>query len=109
MSGVRYRFEDNEDQHSISNNIKLFNLCLYDDAGHCLMDIPMKLRVDDLGKTYSISSDSPKAFILGDWIKGFINVSLKHQNIRNQEIRAQKHQELLREIEELKDRFGIAD
>lgn len=109
LSGVRYRFEEDEDRQGISNNIKLFNLCLYDEADHCLMDIPMKLRVDDSGKSYSISSDSPKAFILGDWIKGFINVSLKHQNIRNQEIRAQKHQERLREIEELKDKFGIAE
>jgi hypothetical protein len=65
--------------------------------------------VDEFGKTYSISSDSPKAFILGGWIKEFINVSLKQQNIRNQEIRAQKHQEQLRGIEELKDKFGIAD
>ncbi len=109
LSGVRYRFVDNEDTQNIFNNIKLFNLCLYDDADRCLMEIPMKLRVDDFGKTYSISADSPKAFILGNWIKGFINVSLKHQNIRNQEIRAQKHQERLREIEELKDKFGIAD
>lgn len=109
LNGVQYRFEDDEDRQGISNNIKLFNLCLYDAADHCLMDIPMKLRVDDSGKSYSISSDSPKAFILGDWIKGFINVSLKHQNIRKQEIRAQKHQERLREIRELKDKFGIAD
>ncbi len=109
LSGVRYRFEDDEDRQAIANNIKLFNLCLYDDENRCLMDIPMKLRVDDTGKTYSVSSDSPKAFILGGWIKDFINVSLKHQNIRNQEIRAQKHQERLREIEELKDKFGIED
>ena len=109
LSGVRYQFVDDEEKRRISDNIKLFNLCLYDDSDRCLMDIPMKLRVDDSGKSYSISSDSPKAFILGSWINDFINVSLKHENIRNQEIRAQKHQERLREIEELKDRFGIAD
>jgi hypothetical protein len=109
LSGVHYRFEEDEDRQAISNNIKLFNLCLYDEADRCLVDIPMKLRVDEFGKSYSISSDSPKAFILGPWIKDFINVSLKHQNIRNQEIRAQKHEERLREIEELKDKFGIAD
>jgi hypothetical protein len=109
LSGVRYHFIDDEEKQKISDNMKLFNLCLYDNADRCLMNIPMKLRVDDSGKSYSISSDSPKAFILGSWIKDFINVSLKHQNIRNQEIRAQKHQERLREIEELKDKFGIPD
>ncbi len=109
LSGVRYKFVDDEEKQKISDNMKLFNLCLYDDSDRCLMNIPMKLRVNDLGKSYSISSDSPKAFILGSWIKDFINVSLKHQNIRNQEIRAQKHQERLREIEELKDKFGISD
>jgi len=109
LSGTRYRFEEDEDRHAISNNIKLFNLRVYDDTDRCLMDIPMKMRVDDTGKNYYISSDSPKAFIMGDWIKDFINASLKHQNIRKQEIRTQKHAERLREIEELKDKFGIAD
>jgi hypothetical protein len=109
LNGTRYKFVDDEEKQGISDNMKLFNLFLYDDSDRCLMDIPMKLRVDDTGKKYSISSDSPKAFLLGDWINDFISVSLKHQNIRNQEIRAQKHQERLREIEELKDKFGISD
>lgn len=109
LNGARYKFVDDEEKQGISDNMKLFNLFLFDDSDRCLMNIPMKLRVDGSGKTYSISSDSPKAFILGDWIHDFINVSLKHQNIRNQEIRAQKHQERLREIAELKDKFGIVD
>jgi hypothetical protein len=109
LSGVRYKFEDDEEKQKISDNMKLFNLYLYDDSDRCLMNIPMKLRVSDSGKTCSISSDSPKAFILGRWISDFISVSLKHQSIRNQEIREQKHQERLREIEELKDRFGISN
>jgi len=109
LSGVRYTFVDDEDKQKISENMKLFNLSLYDDKDRCLVDIPMKLRVDDTGKTYSVSSKSPMAFILDSWLKDFINVSLKHQNIHNQEIRAQKHQERLREIEELKEKFGISD
>jgi hypothetical protein len=109
LSGVRYTFVDDEDRQKISENMKLFNLSLYDDKDRCLVDIPMKLRVDDTGKTYSVSSKSPMAFILDSWLKDFVNVSLKHQNIHNQEIRAQKHQERLREIEELKEKFGISD
>jgi len=109
LNGVRYTFVDNEEKQKISDNMKLFNLFLYDNSDCCLINIPVKLRVDDTGKSYSILSDSPKAFILGNWIKDFINVSLKHQNIRNQEIREQKHQERLREIEELKSKFGISD
>jgi hypothetical protein len=109
LNQVRYRFVDDEETQKITEGLRLFNLRLYDESGRCLVDIPMKLRVDDTGKTYSVSSDSPKAFILGDWINDFIKVSLKHENIRNQEIRAQKHQERLREIEELKAKFGIAD
>lgn len=109
LNGARYKFVDDEEKQAVFDNMKLFNLLLFDDSDRCLMNIPMKMRVDDSGKTYSISSDSPKAFILGDWIHDFINVSLKHQNIRNQEIRVQKHQERLREIAELRDKFGIAD
>lgn len=109
LSGVRYKFVDDEEKNKILDNMKLFNLYLYDDSDRCLMSIPMKLRVNDSGKTYSISSDSPKAFILGRWINDFISVSLKHQSIRNQEIREQKHQERLKEIEELKAKFGISD
>lgn len=109
LNGARYKFVDDEEKQGISDNMKLFNLFLYDESDRCLMNIPMKLRIDDTGKRYSISSDSPKAFILGSWLSDFIKVSLKHQNIRNQEIRAQQHQERLREIEELKDKFGISD
>jgi hypothetical protein len=69
----------------------------------------MKVRVDRWGRNYSISSDGPDAFLPGDWINDFINATLKQQRIRNQEIRAQKHQERLWEIEDLKDRFGISD
>ena len=74
-----------------------------------IMTPDVKIKVDSLGRKYSISSDGPKAFLPGDWINDFINTTLKHQRIRNQEIRAQKHQERLWEIEDLKDRFGISD
>jgi hypothetical protein len=69
----------------------------------------MKMKVDSPGRIYSIATDGPKAFLPGDWINDFINVKLKHQSIRNQEIRAQKHQERMFEIEDLKNRFGISD
>jgi len=109
LNGARYKFVDDEEQQGWADKIKYYNLFLYDDSDRCLIDIPMKVRVDKLGKNYSISSDGPKAFLPGDWINDFINVTLKHQSIRNQEIRAQKHQERLWEIEDLKDRFGISD
>ena len=90
-------------------HLKYFSLFLYDDSGRCLIEIPMKMRVDKLGRDYSILSDGPRAFLPGDWTKDFINVSLKHQSIRNHEIRLQKHRDQLREIEDLKNRFGISD
>jgi len=109
LSGAKYKFVDDEEQQGWADKIKYFNLFLYDDSDRCLIDIPMKVRVDKWGKNYSISSDGPTAFLPGDWINNFINATLKHQRIRNQEIRAQKHQERLWEIEDLKDRFGISD
>ena len=109
LNGAKYKFVDNEEQQGWGDKLKLFNLFLYDDSDRCLIDIPMKVRVDRWGKNYSISSDGPKAFLPGDWINDFINATLKHQLIRNQEIREQKHQERLREIEDLKDKFGISD
>ncbi len=109
LNGARYKFVDNEEQQGWGDKIKLFTLFLYDDSDRCLIDIPMKVRVDRWGKNYSISSDGPKAFLPSEWINDFINVTLKHQSIRNEEIRAQKHQERLWEIEDLKDRFGISD
>jgi len=109
LKGARYRFVDDEEMHGWSDNLKYFSLFLYDHADRCLIEIPMKIKVDSLGRTYSISSGGPNAFLPGDWIKHFIDVTLKNQSIRNQEIRAQKHQERLAEIEDLKARFGISD
>ena len=109
LNGAKYKFVDDEEQQGWGDKIKYFNLFLNDDSDRCLIDIPMKVRVDRWGKNYSISSDGPKAFLPGDWINDFINVTLKHQSIRNEEIRAQKHQERLLEIEDLKDKFGISD
>ncbi|MGH6820706.1 MAG: hypothetical protein ACREDU_07580, partial [Methylocella sp.] len=109
LNGAKYKFVDDEETQGLFGNMKSFNLFLYDDSDRCLIDIPMKLRVDSEGTHYSISSDAPTAFLLGGWISDIINTSLKHQSVRNQEIRAQKHQERLWEIEDLKDRFGISD
>jgi len=109
LNGARYKFVDDEEQQGWGDKTKSFNLFLYDDSDRCLIDIPMKVRVDRWGRNYSILSDGPKAFLPGEWINDFINATLKHQRIRNQEIRAQKHQERLWEIEDLKDRFGISD
>lgn len=109
LNGAKYKFVDDEERQGWADQMKFFNLFLYDDSNRCLIEIPMKLRVDRWGRNYSISSDAPKAFLPGGWISDFINVTLKHQSLRNQEIRAQKHQERLREIEDLKDRFGISD
>lgn len=109
LKGARYKFVDDEERQGWSDKIKFFSLFLYDDSNRCLIEIPMKVRVDKLGRNYSISSDGPKAFLAGDWIKDFISVKLKHQRLHNQAIRAQKHQERLSEIEDLKDRFGIWD
>ena len=109
LKGAKYKFVDDEEKQGWRMNTKLFSLFLYDDSDRCLIEIPMKMKVDSEGRNYSISSGGPNAFLPGDWIKDFINVTLKHQRIRNQEIRAQKHQERLSEIEDLKDKFGILD
>lgn len=109
LKGARYTFVDDEERQGWRENIKFFSLFLYDDSGRCLIEIPMKMRVDKLGRNYSILSNGPNAFLPGIWINDFINVTLKQQYIRNQEIRAQKHQERLYEIEELKTKFGISD
>jgi len=109
LKGAKYKFVDDEEKQGWRMNMKLFGLFLYDDSDRCLIEIPMRMNVDSLGRQYSISSDGPIAFLPGDWINDFIHVKLKHQRIRNQEIRAQKHQERLCEIEDLKDRFGILD
>jgi len=109
LKGARYRFVDDEEMHVWSDNLKHFSLFLHDDADRCLIEIPMRIKIDSQGRTYSISSGGPNAFLPGDWIKHFIDVTLKNQSIRKQEIRAQKHQERLAEITELKARFGISD
>ena len=109
LKGAKYRFINDEDKQGWRVNMKFFSLFLYDDSDRCLIEIPMRMNVHSSGRQYSISSDGPTAFLPGDWINDFIHVKLKHQRIHNQEIRAQKHQERLCEIEELKDRFGILD
>jgi hypothetical protein len=109
MNGNRYRFVDDEETQSWALNVKVFSLFLYDDSDRCLIEIPIKVQVDRTGRRYSISPGGPKAFLPGDWTKEFINTKLKHQRMRNLEIREQKHQERLNEIQELKDRFGIWD
>ena len=109
LKGAKYKFVDDEEKQGWRVNMKFFSLFLYDDSDRCLIEIPMRMNVDSSGRQYSISSDGPIAFLPGDWINDFIHVKLKHQRIHNQEIRAQKHQERLCEIEDLKDRFGILD
>ena len=109
LRGARYTFVDDEEQQGWRENMKVFSLFLYDDSDRCLIEIPMKMNVDSSGRRYSISSSGPNAFLLGSWINDFISVKLKHQSLHNQEIRAQKHQERLFEIEDLKNRFGILD
>ncbi len=109
LKGRRYRFVDDEEKQGWRENIKFFSLFLYDDSGRCLIEIPMKVRIDRSGRNYSILSDGPTAFLPGSWTNDFINVRLKRQSLRNQEIRKQKHQERLHEIEDLKTRFGIPD
>ena len=109
LKGSKYKFVDDEEQQGWRENMKVFGLFLYDDSDRCLIEIPMKMNVDSSGRRYSISSGGPNAFLLGSWINDFINVKLKHQSLHNQQIRAQKHQERLFEIEDLKNRFGILD
>ena len=103
----KYKFVDDEERQGWRENLKYFSLYLYDDSGHCLIEIPIKLRVDSMGRNYSILLDGPRAFLPGGWTNDFINVRLKHQSIRNEEIRSQKQQDRLREIEDLRNRFGI--
>ena len=109
LKGARYRFVDDEENQGWRENLKYFSLFLYDDAGRCLIEIPVKMRVDRNGRNYSITSDGPRAFLPGEWVNDFINVRLKQQSIRNQEIREQKHRERLWEIEDLKKRFGLRE
>lgn len=109
LKGDRYTFIDDEESRNWSDNVKFFSLYLYDGSGHCLIEVPMSVRVDKLWRKYSVLSGGPKAFLPGGWTNDFINTTLIHQSIRNREIRQQKHQERLWEIEDLKDRFGISD
>ena len=109
LQGAGYKFVDDQENQGWSDNIKLFSLSLYDDSDNCLVEIPMKVKVDKWGRHYSILLDGPRAFLPGDWIKEFVKVKLKHQQVRNKEIREQKHKERLSEIEDLKARFGISD
>ena len=107
MKGARYRFVDNDATPPWALSVKVFSLFLYDDEDRCLIEVPNKVQVDRTGRRYTIHPGGPKAFLPGDWTREFISTKLKHQRIRNQEIRAQKHQERLSEIDDLKDRFGI--
>lgn len=109
LQGRKYRFVDDEERQGWRENLKYFSLFLYDDSDRCLIEIPMRMRVDSEGRDYAILLDGPTAFLPGHWINDFINVRLKHQSIRNHEIRSQKHRDRLREIEDLKTRFGIVD
>jgi len=109
LKGSKYKFVDDEEKRVWSNNLKYFSLFLYDDSDRCIIEIPMKIKVDRCGRKDSISSGGPNAFLPGEWIRDFINVTLKNQSVRNQEIRTAKHQERLSEIEDLKARFGISD
>ena len=109
LKGAMYKFIDDEENRSWSDNVKLFDLFLYDESDHCLIEIPMKVKVDQLTRKYSVLSGGPKAFLPGDWTNDFIKATLLHDSVRNKEIRAQKHQERLWEIEDLKARFGISD
>jgi hypothetical protein len=109
LAGDRYRFVDDEENQGWSDNVKTFSLFLYDDEDRCLIEVPVKLKVHRAGRSYSILSDGPRAFLPGNWVNDFIKVKLKHQHLHNREIREQKHRERLWEIEDLKDRFGIED
>lgn len=109
LTGDRYKFVNDEENQGWSDNVKYFSLFLYDASDRCLIEIPMRVKVDRWGRNYSIPSGGPKAFLPGDWVHELVNVKLKHQSIRNREIRAQKHQERLSEIEDLKKKFGISD
>lgn len=109
LQGGKYKFVDDEEKQGWRENLKYFSLFLYDDSNRCLIEVPMRMRVDSMGRDYAILMDGPSAFVPGRWVSDFINVRLKHQSINNQEIRSQKHQDRLREIEDLKTRYGIVD
>jgi len=109
VKGAKYKFVDDEERQNWRDKVKLFSLVLYDESGRCLIEIPMKSKIEGSGRHYSVSPVGPTALLPGEWIHDFIKVKLKHQRMRNQEIRAQKHQARLSEIEELKGRFGILD
>ena len=109
LKGAKYTFVDDEENQGWSDKTKSFSLNLYDSAGRCIIEVPMKVMMDKWGKHHSVMSDGPTAFLPGEWVNDFINVKLKHQHIHNQEIREQKHKERLQEIEDLKKRFGISD
>jgi hypothetical protein len=109
LKGAKYKFIDDEENRHWSDSVKLFSLFLYGESDHCLIEIPMKVKGDKSGRKYSIVSGGPKAFLPGGWTSDFVNATLIHQSIRNKEIREQKHQERLWEIEDLKNRFGISD
>lgn len=109
LKGGKFKFVDDEERRGWRENLKFFSLFLYDDSNRCLIEVPMRMRVDSQGRDYLILSDGPSAFLPGSWTNDFINVRLKHQSLLNQEIRSQKHQDRLREIEDLKARFGIID
>jgi hypothetical protein len=109
LKGAKYKFVDDEERQNWRDKVKLFSLFLYEDSGRCLIEIPMKSKIEGSGRHYSVSSGGPNALLPGDWINDFINVKLKHQRLHNREIRAQKHQARLSEIEDLKGKFGILD
>ena len=109
LKGNKYTFVDDEESSGWSTLTKSFSLCLIDESDRCLIEIPMKMILNDLGRSYSILSGGPNAFLLGTWMNDFIHVKLKNQRIRNQEIREQRHQQRLAEIEDLKNKFGIED
>lgn len=109
LRGEKYVFTEDEERQGWRDKTKIFSLCLYDSDNRCLIEIPIKMRVDKMGRNYAVLSGGPEAFLPGDWINDFINVKLKHQHIRNREIREQKRRALQQEIEEMKDRFGIED
>lgn len=109
LKGEKYQFTEDEERQGWRDKTKTFSLCLFDSTDRCLIDIPIKMRVDKMGRNYSVLSGGPEAFLPGEWINDFINVKLKHQHIRNREIREQKQQQLQQEIEDMKDRFGLKD
>ena len=90
LNGARYKFIDDEENRNWSDNLKLFDLFLYDDSDHCLIEVPMKVRVDKLLRKYSVLSGGPKAFLPGKWTNDFVNATLIHQSNRNKEIRELK-------------------